>query len=141
MPAFRVRTKREAEAALAELVGSVLHTGTYVSKSRQTVATFVAEWLAVIEPTVRASTHYSYARNVRLHLVLYVGGSPLAAVDAGTLNGLYARLLVDGRRNQAGGALACVTKCKSATRRRRRVAAPSASMRAPSARCASNRKR
>jgi hypothetical protein len=33
------------------------------------------------------------------------GGAPLLSVDAGMLNGLYAQLLADGRKNQAGGGL------------------------------------
>jgi integrase len=98
------RTKRAAEAAVAELVGSI-NTGTYVERSKQSLADFAGEWLAAIEPTVRASTHYSYARNLRLHVLPYVGSMPLAAVDAGTLNKLYASLLLSGRRNQAGGGL------------------------------------
>ena len=98
------RTKRDAERALAEMVDSV-NRGTYVPKTRQTVSEFVAEWLAAIEPTVRPATHYSYKRNLRLHVEPYIGTAPLVSVDAGTLNGLYAALLADGRRNQAGGGL------------------------------------
>jgi integrase len=67
------------------------------------VAEFACEWLAATEPTVRPATHYSYARNVRLHVLPYVGGVPLASIDAETLNGLYARLLACGRKDQAAG--------------------------------------
>ncbi len=98
------RTKKEASAALADLIGSVNH-GAYVERSRQTVAAFAEEWLAAIAPTVRPSTHYSYDRNVRLHVLAYLGSMPLAAVDAGSLNGLYARLLASGRRDTEGGGL------------------------------------
>ena len=98
------RTKREAEAGCAELVGTV-NSGTYVKKTNATVAVYVAEWLAAIEPTVRPATHYSYSRNLRLHLLPYLGSAPLTAVDGGTLNGLYARLLAEGRKDSAGGGL------------------------------------
>ncbi len=98
------RTKREAEAALAEMVSNI-NRGTYVEKSRQTVSEFVTEWLAAIEPTVRPATHYSYARNLRLHVLPYLGSALLIAVDAGTLNGLYAQLLAEGRKNHEGGGL------------------------------------
>jgi integrase len=98
------RTKREAERALAELVDAA-NRGTYVPKTRTTVAEFAREWLATIEPTVRPATHYSYGRNVRLHVLPYLGSAALVSVDAGTLNGLYTHLLADGRRNQAGGGL------------------------------------
>ncbi len=97
-------TKRAAQAALADLIGSVNH-GVYVAKSRQTVAEFAAEWLAAITPTVRPATLYSYTRNLRLHVVPYVGTAPLVAVDAGTLNGLYSQLLAEGRKDHAAGGL------------------------------------
>ena len=74
-------------------------------KSRQTVRDYVEEWLAAIAPTVRPSTHYSYGRNLRLHVVPRIGSAPVAAVDAGTLNQLYAALLANGRKDHAGGGL------------------------------------
>ena len=96
------RTKREAAAALAELVSSV-NRGAYVPASRQTLAEYVEEWLAAIAPTVRPGTHFSYARNLHAHVVSHVGSTRLDAVDAGALNGLYALLLTDGRRDGKGG--------------------------------------
>jgi integrase len=97
-------SKRAAQAALAEMVNAV-NKGVYVANTRQTVADFAADWLAAIEPTVRPATHYSYARNLRLHVLPYLGTLTLVGVDAGVLNGLYARLLAEGRKNQAGGGL------------------------------------
>ncbi|MDP9394454.1 MAG: site-specific integrase, partial [Actinomycetota bacterium] len=35
----------------------------------------------------------------------YLGSAPLVAVDAGALNGLYARLLAEGRKDSEGGGL------------------------------------
>ena len=93
------RTKKLAEDALSELVNGV-KTGTYVTKTKQTLTEYVEEWLLAIEPTVRPSTHYSYARNLRLHVLPYLGTTTLHAVDAGMLNGLYATLLASGRRDQ-----------------------------------------
>lgn len=98
------RTKREAEAALAELVGTVNH-GTYVERTRQTLNEFVDDWLRAIEPTVRPATHYSYARNLRLHVLPYLGSVPLVVLDGGALNGLYARLLAEGRKDHESGGL------------------------------------
>ncbi len=98
------RTKREAEAALAELVGTVNH-GTYVERTRQTLNEFVDDWLTAIEPTVRPATHYSYARNLRLHVLPYLGSVPLVVLDGGALNGLYARLLAEGRKDHERGGL------------------------------------
>jgi integrase len=97
------RKKKDAERALTELL-TAKDNGTYVPKSRQTVAEYVEEWLKAIAPTVRPSTHYSYSRNL-LHVVPRIGSAPLAAVDAGTLNQLYAGLLAEGRRDYAGGGL------------------------------------
>lgn len=98
------RTKRDAERGLAELVGDV-NRGTYVPKTRQTLAEYAGEWLAAIDPTVRPATHHSYARNLRLHVLPYLGSAPLAALDAGMLNGLYARLLASGRKDHEQGGL------------------------------------
>ncbi|HWL99081.1 MAG TPA: tyrosine-type recombinase/integrase [Nocardioidaceae bacterium] len=98
------RTKRQAEDALSELVNGV-KTGTYVAKTKQTLAGYVGEWLTAIEPTVRPATHYSYGRNLRLHVLPYLGSTELHAVDAGMLNGLYATLLREGRRDHEQGGL------------------------------------
>jgi Phage integrase, N-terminal SAM-like domain len=76
-----------------------------VPKSRQTIREYAEEWLAAIAPTVRPSTHYSYDRNLRLHVLPSIGSAQLSAVDAGTLNQLYASLLADGRKDHAGGGL------------------------------------
>lgn len=99
------RTKRDAEAALADIVGAV-NKGAYVPKSRQTLAEFASDWLIAIKPTLRPATHYSYARNLRLHVLPYVGTTALAAIDPGALNGLYAVLLAGGRKDSEGGGLA-----------------------------------
>ena len=90
-------TPREAERARVDLL-SKFDRGEYVEPLRQTVADFMADWLAAIEPTVRPSTFNSYSRNVRNHVVAHIGSVRLAEVDAGVLNGLYARLLASGRR-------------------------------------------
>lgn len=96
------RTKKLAEDALSELVNGV-KSGTYVPKSRQALSEYVEEWLTAIEPTVRPSTHYSYARNLRLHVLPRLGTAPLVSVDAGMLNALYAALLSEGRRDHREG--------------------------------------
>jgi integrase len=91
------RTKREAERARVDLL-SRFDRGEYVEPSQQTLAEFLEEWLRAIEPTVRPSTFDSYARNVRNHVIAHIGSVRLTKVDPGTLNGLYAHLLVSGRR-------------------------------------------
>lgn len=99
------RTRRDAERALSELSSSV-HTGSYVPKSRATVADLAAEWLDAIRPTIRPSTHASYSRNLRLHVLPHIGGLLTTRVDGGTLNAVYAALAADGKRapSYGGGA-------------------------------------
>jgi integrase len=98
------RTKRDAERALSEIVASV-HVGTYLEPTRQTLSDFIREWLKAIEPTIRPSTHYSYSRNLTLHVVPVLGSVQLRRIDAGMLNQLYAALLAEGRKNYARGGL------------------------------------
>jgi integrase len=89
---------------MSEIVAAV-HAGTYAEPTRQTLGDFVEDWLAAIEPTLRPSTHYSYARNLRLHAVPRLGSVQLRRIDAGMLNGLYADLLADGKQSNGGGGL------------------------------------
>jgi integrase len=96
------RNKRAAERALTELL-TARDGGTYVEPSKQTLAEFATDWLAAIEPTVRPSTHHSYSRNLRLHVLPLLGSVQLRRVDAGMLNGLYTKLLTDGKRTTANG--------------------------------------
>ncbi|MDQ6909311.1 MAG: site-specific integrase [Actinomycetota bacterium] len=91
------RTKRDAERARVDLL-SKFDRGVYVEASQQTLGQFLNDWLAAIEPTVRASTFDSYKRDIRLHVVAHIGSVRLTKVDAGVLNGLYALLLASGRR-------------------------------------------
>jgi hypothetical protein len=98
------RTKKDAERALSEIIASV-HAGTYLEPTKQTLNEFTREWLAPIKPTIRPSTHYSYSRNLQLHVLPQLGSVQLRRLDAGMLNQLYAALLAGGRKNYAGGGL------------------------------------
>jgi integrase len=98
------RTKRDAERALSEIIASV-HSGSYTEPTKQKLREFATEWLAAIEPTIRPATHYSYSRNLRLHVIPRLGSVQLRRIDAGMLNTLYAALLADGRKDYAGGGL------------------------------------
>jgi hypothetical protein len=96
------RTRKEAERARVEMLAK-LDAGAYVEPSRATLAEFLIEWAGdadatppvpgTIAPTLRPATLYSYRRNLKLHVIPYVGATRLNRVDAGVLNGLYARLL------------------------------------------------
>jgi len=91
------RTKREAERARIDLL-SKFDRGEYVEPTQQTLTDFLTEWLRAIEPTVRPGTFDSYSRNMHNHVMDHIGSLRLAKVDAGALNGLYAKLLASGRR-------------------------------------------
>jgi len=81
-----------SQAASSEIVAA-LHAGIYLEPTKQTLRDFTKDWLAAIEPTIRPSTHYSYGRNLRLHILPQLGSVQLRRIDAGMLNGLYAALL------------------------------------------------
>lgn len=102
--ALGIPDPKEAIAGRREQLAAVSN-GTYVPKTRQTLAEYVEEWLIMIKPTVRPATHYSYSRNLRLHVIPVIGSAPLAAIDAVTLDTLYAALLADGRKDYKGGGL------------------------------------
>jgi hypothetical protein len=63
-----------------------------------------SQWLPAIERTVRPSTFTSYRTHVVTHAAPCIGRIKLKALDAPSLNSLYAGLLVDGR---AKGAEVC----------------------------------
>jgi integrase len=105
--AQRLSQQEGRRAALSDIVASV-HSGTYLEPTKQTLMDFVTVWLAAIEPTIRPSTHHSYARNLRLHVLPRLGSVQLRRIDAGMLNALYAALLADGKlttANVGGGGL------------------------------------
>jgi Phage integrase, N-terminal SAM-like domain len=97
-------TKKAALEALHEL-RSAARRGTFVAPQRQTLRAFlVDDWLPAMRRELEESTWEDYERKVRLHVVPYLGGTQLQAIDAGSLNRLYADLLVGGRRDgQPGG--------------------------------------
>ncbi|MGH3672469.1 MAG: tyrosine-type recombinase/integrase [Pseudonocardiaceae bacterium] len=90
--------KRAAERALAEMVNAV-DTGTFVEPNSMTLGEHLTEWLAAIELTIRPATHYSYSRNIRLHVVPRLGSAQLRRIDGGKLNTLYAELLANGKHS------------------------------------------
>ena len=69
-----------------------------VAPSRQTVEEFASEWLEAIRATIRPSTMDKYRRDLRTHVVPYVGDLPLTKLDATSLNRLWATLAESGRR-------------------------------------------
>jgi len=96
------KTKGAVQEALTEILAD-LQRGVYVRPDDSSVASFVDAWVTAIEPTLRPASHYGYARNMRLHVVPYIGHLKLQQIDAGVLNNLYAGLLREGNRARDGG--------------------------------------
>jgi len=92
-------TRRETEAARVAAL-SAMATGSWVRPERLTVRAFlVDEWLPTQRPpTLEESTYVGYARNIRLHVVPYIGGLGLQQLTPMDLNALYRQLLDSGRR-------------------------------------------
>ena len=95
-------TKRDAVRALTEILGQ-LQSGAYVEPSKQTVATFLREWLTAVQVKLRPSTWASYSLNVEHYIVPALGTIPLQSLTAAKLNAFYADLLRDGRTKRDGG--------------------------------------
>jgi len=72
----------------------------FEANAPRTVADFLTdEWLPTQQPpTLEESTYASYARNIRLHVVPYVGAIRLQQLTPMDLNALYRTLLDSGRR-------------------------------------------
>lgn len=91
-------TKREAQAALTELLAS-LQRGTFVRPERLSVGDYLQGWMASLESSGRSrSTVSSYRHCLRLHVVPYIGEVQLQALAPVDLDRLYRHLLEGGRR-------------------------------------------
>jgi integrase len=95
-------TRAEAQAALASVLATMAQ-GSYVSPAPLTLRQFEHRWLPAVVATIRPATHYSYARNMRLHVYPVLGDVPLQRLEPSALNALYAELLLNGRKDQAKG--------------------------------------
>ncbi len=89
-------TRRAAQTALTKVLRE-LDTGAHVDPSRLTLADYVErDWLPNARMRLRPSTLHSYQRNLRIHVLPTLGGTPLQRITGSQLTGLYARLLEDG---------------------------------------------
>ncbi|MCZ7535227.1 MAG: site-specific integrase [Acidimicrobiia bacterium] len=96
------KTRREADAALAEVIRSV-GTGTYVARDPQTLAEWIERWLPTMAPKIRPSTLSDYRKSLA-HVTRQIGHVRLQALRPLDLEELYATLLKEGHR--FGGGLA-----------------------------------
>lgn len=98
-------TRKEAEKLLAELVKRH-HDGDYRAPERITLADYLRDrWLPAKRAQIKFSTWDSYRRNVDIHVAPRIGHIPLQKLAPEDLDSFYASLMVDGRRNGAGGGL------------------------------------
>jgi hypothetical protein len=97
------KTKKEAERALTELLGSVQQ-GSYVEPSKLTLAMFLREeWLPAKEAKLRPTTYEGYRMNCEVHIIPAVGGYRLQQLQPATLNKFYRDLISSGQSDGKGG--------------------------------------
>ena len=75
--------------------------GAWAEPSRRTLASWLDEWMAGLR--LAPSTMASYRKNLRLHVIPYVGDVPLAALTSARLTALYRELEATGRHDGSGG--------------------------------------
>jgi integrase len=108
-------TKREAERALREVVGT-LDEGTYVAPDPQTLGEWLDRWLDTMAPKIRESTLRDYRNGLR-RVKDRLGKVPLQSLRPLDLEQFYASLLKEGRRYGGGLAPKTVRNIHIALRR------------------------
>ncbi len=93
-------TRKEAGERLREVRTDVAQ-GTHVMANKLTVADHMNEWLGSLR--LSPSTAASYRKNVRLHVLPYVGGTRLDQLTGTRLTALYRTLETSGRSDATGG--------------------------------------
>lgn len=97
--------KRDAERLVNELVRRK-DEGTYRGPDRLSLGEYLTDrWLPGQKSQLRPSTFDSYRRNIELHVLPRVGGIALQKLVPEDLDGLYAALATDGRRDGKDGGL------------------------------------
>jgi len=94
-------TKSEAAKELRK-VGTRIANNTYTAPTKLTVEQYLGQWLNGLR--LRPGTVQSYRRNIRLHVIPYIGGTGLDRLTGTMLSGLYRTLEADGfKRAQRDG--------------------------------------
>lgn len=89
--------RREAEDALADLVGAV-RDGSYVVPSDETLADYLNRWLETVRPNLEDTTAENYRVTIDAYIAPHVGRVRLQDLTSDALDRLYARLLASGGR-------------------------------------------
>jgi integrase len=95
-------TKREAQVERSRLITEIAG-GSYVEPSKTTLAVYLDEWLARIEPSVAPRTFERYQEIARKNLVPLLGQTLLTKLRPEQIAIAYAKALKSGRRDGAGG--------------------------------------
>ena len=99
-------SRKAADKLLGELIKR-LHDGDYRAPDRITFGDYLLErWLPTKRAQLRPSTFSSYKNNIELHVLPHLGAIPLQKLQPEDFDTFYAHLLINGRRNGAGGGLA-----------------------------------
>jgi hypothetical protein len=77
--------------------------GRSVRRDRRTVESFLREWHAAVEHTLRATTWATYRNYLKGYVYPIIGDTPLQDLSSMRLNLLYAHLLATGRIKRPGG--------------------------------------
>src|SRR3954453_3374141 len=94
------KTRREAAAALRAEIRRT-ETGEWVTPSKQPLAAYLAEWLD--GQRLAPGTLASYRKNVRLHIVPRVGGTPMDRLTGRAVDAWMRTLEASGRADGRGG--------------------------------------
>ena len=95
-------TKREAQIECSRLITEIAG-GSYVGPSKTTLAAYLDEWLALIEPSVAPRTFERYQEIARKNLVPLLGQTVITKLRPEQIAGAYAQALKSGRRDGTGG--------------------------------------
>ena len=89
-------TEKEAWKACREAMREA-DRGRVVRPSTRTVAQFLAEWLAAIEPTIDATTWQNWKDYAHAYVIPRIGDARLQSLNETELLKLYGKLLAEGR--------------------------------------------
>lgn len=89
-------TEREAWRACRDAMRDA-DRGRIVKSSTRTVAEFLTEWLAAVQPALDATTWQSWSDYARCYVIPHIGAERLQRLDEPQLLRLYAKLLAEGR--------------------------------------------
>ncbi|MCW2853554.1 MAG: integrase family protein [Nocardioides sp.] len=95
-------TKKDASAALRSAIGAH-ERGRSVKASRRSVAVFLNEWHAAVQPGLRPSTWTNYRDYLDAYVIPIIGDTVLQDLTPVRLNLLYGHLLEEGRVKRPGG--------------------------------------